>query len=102
MSKNNEGNSSVPTEVVEKGVRQFTENDYLQDNTPLFIRGFVFKNLEGRLLTLVESMGLPEKQEEAVKGYMRREVWGTVYQSYHISDAIMVEIDKTFCAGIGN
>lgn len=65
---------------------KFTEYSFLQDNTSLFIRGWAFKNLEGRLLTLVESMGLGEKQEEAVKGYMRREVWTTVYESYEMSD----------------
>ena len=31
--------------------------------------------LEGRLLTLLESLGLPETQEQAIKGLVRDEVW---------------------------
>jgi hypothetical protein len=37
--------------------------------------------LEGRLLTLLESLGLPEKQEEAIKSLVRQELWNTVSAS---------------------
>ena len=34
-----------------------------------------FKRLEGRLLTLLESLGLQSTQEKAIKDLVRSEVW---------------------------
>ena len=34
--------------------------------------------LEGRLLTLIEAIGMPDKQEEALKGLIRQELWNSV------------------------
>lgn len=34
-----------------------------------------FKRLEGRLLTLLESLGLPVSQEKAIKDLVRNELW---------------------------
>lgn len=34
-----------------------------------------FKTLEGRLLTVVEALGLKDTQEEALKSIVRQEVW---------------------------
>lgn len=82
--------------TVQPRLEQFTERYFLQDNTPLYIKGWAFKNLEGRLLTLIESMGLGEKQEEAQKGFIRREVWATVYESYVMSDESRDFIDVYF------
>lgn len=81
-------------------LEKFTEQHFLHDNMPLFIRGWAFKNLEGRLLTLVESMGLSQTQEEAVKGYMRREVWTTVYESYVMSDEAKDFVEVFFSGSI--
>lgn len=50
--------------------------DYIQDNTPLLMKGWLFKELEGKLLTIIEAMGLSDKQENAVKSYVRKAVWG--------------------------
>lgn len=86
----------VPAKGAQPRLEQFTERHFLEDNTLLAVRGWAFKNLEGRLLTLVESMGLPEKQEEAVKGYMRREVWATVYEGYKVSDEAKGFLEESF------
>jgi hypothetical protein len=40
-----------------------------------FIEDDEVRRLEGRLLTIVEAVGLPTKQEEALKGLVRQEVW---------------------------
>ena len=82
---------------VEPRVRQFSsEQDFLQDDTSLFIKGWAFKNLEGRMLTLVESMGLGEKQEEAQKQYVRREVWATINEAYVCSPETVEFIEVAF------
>jgi hypothetical protein len=44
---------------------------YLIDN-------FEIKQIEGKLLTIVESIGLPDTQEKAVKGLVRQAVWDVV------------------------
>lgn len=80
----------VKSETIEPAknrLEQFNGNKhFLVDNSALFIRFWSLKQLEGRLLTLVESMGLGEKQEDAIKNYMRREVWATIADSYVMSD----------------
>lgn len=54
------------------------DTDYIKDNTPLFLRGWIFKNIEGQLLTIIEAMGLSEKQENAIKSYVRQAVWSSL------------------------
>jgi hypothetical protein len=34
-----------------------------------------FRMLEGRILTVIETIGLPEKQEEAIKSIIRSDIW---------------------------
>ena len=53
-------------------------DDFIQDNTPLFLRGHVFKLIEGQILTTIEAAGLPQKQEDALKSYIRQGIWGTL------------------------
>ena len=42
------------------------------------------QDMEGKLLTIVESIGLPQKQEEAVKGLVRQTIWNTVNQPFRV------------------
>jgi hypothetical protein len=51
-------------------------------NLALMHRQYQFREFEGRLLTLVESMGLPDKQEQAIKSYVRRELWDFVRDAF--------------------
>ncbi len=44
-------------------------------NKPAIFRQWLFPQLEGRLLTLVETLGFDEKREQAVKSLIRQEVW---------------------------
>lgn len=60
-----------------------------------------FRGIEGRVLTIVESIGLPEKQEAALKGLIRQAIWHNDFarfyiwpQSYDKVYAFMREIDK--------
>lgn len=42
------------------------------------VNGYVvghFKRLEGKLMTLLESLGLPPGQEKAIKDLVRNEIW---------------------------
>lgn len=42
--------------------------------------------LEGELLTLIEILGLPDKQEEALKSKFRKTYWGRLERNaYHIT-----------------
>ena len=65
------------------------------ENLPIMHRQWAFRDFEGKLLTLIESMGLPEKQENAVKSYVRRELWDFVRTGIIIPD----EIDNTLSSG---
>ena len=56
------------------------------DNTPFIIRNWQFSDLEGRLLTLLESLGLPDKQEDAVKSLIRQAVWRSPMFENRITD----------------
>jgi hypothetical protein len=42
------------------------------------VESFKVKNIEGKLLTIVESIGLPETQEKAVKGLVRQAIWDVI------------------------
>ena len=69
--------------------------DFIQDNTPLLVRGYIFNEILGRLLTVIEAMGVPTKQEEAVKSYIRQAVWQPLDNSIGILSA---EMDNKLCA----
>lgn len=99
--------NDIPAESVQpsglvspKWVRKFSEDDFLQDNTRLAIHGWEFKNLEGRMLTLIESMGLPGKQEDAIKSYARKEIWQTIHQTFILPTAITDMIHESFESGL--
>jgi len=38
-------------------------------------------HLEGKVLTILETAGLPQKQEEALKGLLRNAIWETIHES---------------------
>lgn len=40
-----------------------------------FVRNWNVGNLEGKLLTLIETIGLTDKQENAIKSFARTEIW---------------------------
>jgi hypothetical protein len=45
------------------------------ENEPALFRVWMFSHFEGRLLTLIESLGFDPKREAAVKSVFRQEVW---------------------------
>jgi hypothetical protein len=61
----------------------------------VYLHNYQLSNLEGRLLTLVETLGLPKSQEDAFKSYVRREVWETWDNSYLIPQSIKEQIYKS-------
>ena len=63
------------------------------ENLPIMHRQYQFKHFEGNLLTLIEGIGLTQKQEDAIKSYARRELWDFVREGYVISD----DEDKDIC-----
>ena len=64
-------------------------------NLPIMIRQWAFSNFEGKLLTLMESMGLPEKQENAIKSYLRQELWEFVRSGMIVPDEFDNELDPS-------
>lgn len=50
------------------------------------IQEYSVQHLEGRLLTLLESLGLPDKQETAAKGLFRQEAWSLLNNAHYISN----------------
>lgn len=50
--------------------------DGLVGYTLKIIYGRNMQNLEGRMLTLIDAIGLPQSQEKAIKDLVRKEVWG--------------------------
>ena len=62
-------------------------------NLPIMIRQWAFSNFEGKLLTLMESMGLPEKQENAIKSYLRQELWEFVRSGLIVPDETDLELE---------
>lgn len=47
-----------------------------------YIWRYQVQDIEGKLLTLVESLGLPERQESAVKSHVRQIVWNWYDETY--------------------
>jgi hypothetical protein len=72
---------------------------FTMENLPIMMRQYAFRELEGRLLTLVESMGLNDKREGIIKQYVRRELWDTVHQMGYI---IPTESDEELTNNIGS
>ena len=48
------------------------------------IHDWSIKNLEGRLLTMVESWGLKDTQEKSVKDLVRQEVWSLITPCFYV------------------
>jgi hypothetical protein len=65
--------ATCPSQIAQaKTYRMFSDSD--------------FRKLEGELLTLIETLGITQKQEESIKSFTRRIIWGSyaakaVYQS---------------------
>lgn len=47
-----------------------------------YIAGRNLSSIEGKLLTVAELLGLPEKQSEALKSEIRQIIWGRGFLSY--------------------
>jgi hypothetical protein len=47
-------------------------------NTIIVVREYDINDIIGKVLTIVESAGLPTKQEEAIKGLVRQAFWNTI------------------------
>ena len=45
---------------------------------------FYIRAIEGRILTIVESIGMPQKQEDAVKGLIRQAIWEDLNRAQYI------------------
>lgn len=53
-------------------------------------------HLEGKLLTILETAGLPEKQEQALKGLIRRAIWEVIDDSVYLSSKRYTEIRELY------
>ncbi len=45
------------------------------ENAAGIFRNYQFGDLQGSLLTVIEGIGLPERQEEAIKCQVKKEIW---------------------------
>lgn len=50
------------------------------------------KGITGRVLTIAESLGLPDKQEEAVKGLLRQAIFKDEDRTVYIDDELHTAI----------
>ena len=46
------------------------------------VENYEIKQIEGKLLTIVESLGLPSSQEAAAKGLVRQAIWDVIEKPY--------------------
>jgi hypothetical protein len=53
------------------------------------LSNIAFKNFEGIILTEIEKLGLPERQEKAIKSGLKQEIWKLYQRGYASS-----ELDK--------
>ena len=53
---------------------------------------YVVSSVEGRLLTFIEAMGLPQSQEKAAKDIVRQELWKVYQDSVYITGEQVQEI----------
>ena len=49
-------------------------------------------NITGRVLTIAESLGLPDKQEEAIKGLLRQAIFKDEHRTVYIDDELHTAI----------
>jgi hypothetical protein len=56
------------------------------ENTPFVIRTWQFSHLEGKLLTILETLNLADKQELAVKSLVRQAIWRTPDPCIRLTD----------------
>lgn len=86
-------------EIVNKSRIYKSGIDFIQNDTRIMVSGWAIKDMEGKLLTIIEAMGLSEKQENAVKSYMRQALWGSLDDGYVVivseEDAITI-LDPIF------
>lgn len=47
---------------------------------------------EGRILTFIEALGLPDKQERSLKSIIRTEIWDILLEALWVPDAIHNEL----------
>lgn len=52
---------------------------YVGDNTARVVREWEVRSYLGQILTIVDSLGLPEKQEKAIKDLVKRTTWGDLW-----------------------
>jgi hypothetical protein len=45
-------------------------------------------HIEGKLLTVIEALGLPKAQEEATKSLVRRSLWDSLHDGYSVPKPI--------------
>jgi len=63
------------------------------------IHGYEFTNFEklsGKLLTLIDSIGLQETQNKALKDLIKQEVWGLWEDPHRIYKYVMKEDDDGY------
>lgn len=54
-------------------------------------------HLQGRILTLIEAIGLPEKQENSLKSLITQTIWNTITdEAVYISDKRYTEIRNLY------
>ena len=57
------------------------------------VSGNTFDYLIGRLLTLIEAIGLKETQEKSLKDLIRQEVWGSVRDHNYVESDLLTSVN---------
>lgn len=83
------------SKIKTKEVCTLTDLDTQLMNKIVYIHNYQFSDHEGRLLTLIETLGLPKVQEDAIKSMIRREVWGTWDDCFLIPESIKEQLYKS-------
>lgn len=60
----------------------------------VFVYNYQFRELEGKMLTLLETLGLPDKQEKAIKTQVRRAIWDSWDNSFLLPSDLKEELFK--------
>ncbi len=82
---------NVPVNTLDVS-RSMSSGDW--ENQPSILRRWGLKQLEGGLLTLVETLGFDEKREQAVKSLVRKEVWKFWEEETMHEDVFHPELSK--------
>lgn len=61
------------------------------DNFSKIIKTWQVENLIGKLMLIVETIGLNDKQEKSVKSLMKQEIWKEFNAGIYISSAMQDE-----------